>query len=133
MTSPDAVRLAIVGSTKFSNPAAYARARQLINVKIAELRPVAVISGGAAGIDSMAEEVARQWGYHEDHAEKRLIIHRPRHQRWQPDGFKDRNLLIANDCTHLLAIRCKQSTTYGSGWTADRAEELGKTVWRERL
>jgi predicted Rossmann fold nucleotide-binding protein DprA/Smf involved in DNA uptake len=129
----ECVRLAIVGSTKFADPGAYGKARQLINVWIAELRPVAVISGGAEGIDTMAEEVARQWGYHEHHVEKRLIIHRPKNHRWQPEGFKDRNLLIAHDCTHLLAIRCKQSTTYGSGWTADRAEELGKTVWRERL
>jgi hypothetical protein len=127
------VRLAIVGSVKFSDPGAYGRARQLINVRIAELRPVAVISGGADGIDTMAEEVARQWGFHEDHAEKRLVIYLPKYPRWRPEGYRHRNLLIARDCTHLLAIRCKQSTTYGSGWTADRAEELGKTVWRERL
>lgn len=127
------MRLAIVGSVRFVDPAAPGHARHLINQRIDEHRPAAIISGGAAGIDTTAEEIARLWGYSENNAEKRLVIHRPKNRRWEPDGFKDRNLLIAQECTHLLAIRCRQSVTYGSGWTADQAEKLGKTVWRELL
>lgn len=126
-------RLAIVGSVSFVEPGAAAHAYHLINWRIDELHPAVIISGGAPGIDSAAETIARRWGYSEDNAEKRLIIHRPKNFRWKPDGFQDRNLLIAQDCTHLLAIRCKHSATYGSGWTADRAQEMGRTVWRELL
>lgn len=85
--------------------------------------PDLVISGGAKGIDSLAKVRADIGGIH-------TRIHLPKNNRWKPDGFQDRNLLIAEDCTHLLCIRTSQSTTYGSGWTADRAEEMGKTVWR---
>lgn len=128
------MRLAIVGSTKFADPFAEAIARELINRKLFWFRPAVVISGGAEGVDEMAEQIAWLHGYREgDGAMKPLIIHRPKNRRWQPEGFKERNLRIAEDCTHLLAIRCKRATTYGSGWTADRAEELGKTVWRELL
>lgn len=123
------MRLAIVGSTRFADPGAADVARHIIYQAIWVMKPDVVISGGAVGVDTFGEEIARTAGYSDD----RLIIHRPRNQRWEPDGFKDRNLLIAQDCTHLLAIRCKQSKTYGSGWTADRAEELGKTVWRRFL
>lgn len=128
------MRLAIVGSTKFTDRDAYAKAWDLIGAKLTELQPDAVISGGAEGVDWLASVYAQTMGYSlEAGAAKRLIIHRPNNPRWAPDGYMVRNLLIAEDCTHLLAIRCKQATTYGSGWTADRAAQMGKTVWREYL
>lgn len=128
------MRLAIVGSTKFADPGAYRKAWDIIEAKLTELQPEAVISGGADGVDWMAAVCAQTMGYSlEAGAEKPLIIHYPNNQRWAPDGYMVRNLRIAEDCTHLLAIRCKQATTYGSGWTADRAQQMGKTVWREYL
>jgi len=41
--------------------------------------------------------------------------------------------LIAADCTHLLRVAARSSRTYGSGWTADQAQRLGRLVIRERL
>jgi len=118
----------VVGSTDLLAPGGWDRADWLIRQAIIRLRPAVMISGGAPGIDSLAEYIGGLFGYTE--AAGTMIVHRPRHQRWAPDGFKARNLLIAQDCTHLLRITCYRSRTYGSGWTADRAEEAGAEVAR---
>lgn len=118
------VRLAIVGSTRFAgDPEAAATARRHIADAVAALHPDVVVSGGAKGIDEIAADYAR---------ERRIPVveHLPANRRWAPDGYKDRNLAIAAGCTHLLCIRHERSKTYGSGWTADRAEEMGKHVER---
>jgi predicted Rossmann fold nucleotide-binding protein DprA/Smf involved in DNA uptake len=121
---PESVRLAVVGSTRFAHDMpALGLARDLIVRAVEFYRPDVVISGGAVGIDQLAAEVAGACGIE-------LVEHLPSHQRWQPDGFKARNLAIAHDCTHLLCVRHRASTTYGSGWTADRAQQLGRTVHR---
>jgi len=124
----DGPRLAIVGSTDLLAPGGWDRADWLIRQAIVRLRPDVVISGGAPGIDSLAEYIAGQFGYTE--AAGSMVVHRPQHQRWRPDGFEARNLLIARDCTHLLRISCYRSRTYGSGWTADQAERAGAEVVR---
>lgn len=119
--------LAIVGSTQFVNPDARALAVDIILGVFERQRPDAVVSGGAKGIDTLGVELA-------DAASIPTIVHRPTVRRWAgPGGFRERNLLIARDCTRLLRIVCRESKTYGSGWTADRADELGKAVWRVTL
>lgn len=50
-----------------------------------------------------------------------------------PGGYRERDEKIAQDCTHLLRLACRQATTYGSGWTADRAEQLGRIVVRDSM
>lgn len=120
-------RLAIVGSTAFDRDRkATSAALDIISSAIMHLDPEVVISGGAVGIDSVAAELARSMGYD-------VIEHLPKYRRWKPDGYEARNLRIAQDCTHLLAIRHAASRTYGSGWTADRAGELGKVVYRRTV
>lgn len=116
------MRLAVVGSVNLTLPQ-WELATILIRGVIWDQGPDILISGGAKGIDLTAESCAEDF-------DLPTKIYLPKNQRWKPDGFEDRNLLIAQDCTHLLCIRTSQSTTYGSGWTADRAEEMGKTVWR---
>lgn len=118
------VRLAIVGSTEFARDAAAAEvaAKHIIDA-VTHPSVVVVISGGAEGIDTMAAEAARRFGIE-------VIEHLPKNKRWRPDGYEDRNRLIAKDCTHLLCIRHADSKTYGSGWTADYAEWLGRKVKR---
>lgn len=90
--------------------------------------PDLIISGGAAGVDSWAIEVARELGVPYD-----FRNYLPENPRWQPRGFKARNLKIARTCTRLLAVRSVTSRTFGSGWTAIMAEELGKSVHVELL
>jgi predicted Rossmann fold nucleotide-binding protein DprA/Smf involved in DNA uptake len=115
------VLLAVVGSTNVTDDQVDL-ASKIIRGFYME-RPRMVISGGAVGIDSLAVTIAEYY----DIPTK---LYLPENNRWEPMGFKERNLKIANSCTNLLCIRTSQSTTYGSGWTADRAEEMGKTVWR---
>lgn len=116
------MRLAIVGSVKV-NEAQELIAHCIIRGFLHRFETELVISGGAIGIDTIAEGLADQF-----YIPKQIYL--PEFPRWKPNGYEDRNLKIAEECTHLLCIRTQQSTTYGSGWTADRAEGLGKTVWR---
>lgn len=114
--------LAIVGSTTW--PAGgLLIVRSRIETELDRKRPDEIISGGAIGVDTLAVQVARERG----------IPYReflPAHRRWVPDGFKDRNIKIVNECTRLFAIRSKISRTYGSGWAADEAERRGKLFLR---
>lgn len=116
------MRLAVVGSVKVKTEQA-TLAFKIIEGFVVLEKPSVIISGGAEGIDIIADNVA--WV-----RDIQFIRHLPIHNRWEPEGYKERNTKIAEDCTHLLCIRTQQSTTYGSGWTADLAERLGKTVWR---
>lgn len=118
-------RLAIIGTRRFADPDAERRARAIIRMAVGPLcHGDMVVSGGAkSGVDAWAEEISAELG-------KEIRIYLPEHPRWEPDGYKARNILIARDCTGLLAIRCAHATSYGSGWTADFAEQLGKPVTR---
>lgn len=114
------VRLAIVGSRKWTD-AGEKIARWAISEALDRHRPAVVISGGAAGVDTWTEEAAKA-------RDIPFVAHLPERNTWP--AYKARNLVIAQDCTHLVSIRSALSTTYGSGWTADQAEKLGKTVER---
>lgn len=121
------IRLAIVGTRVLAHPQDRARAARSIEYSILVLRPDVIISGGAAGIDRIAELTAPDFGFTEENG--KLIVHRPTVKRFHgPGGFRERDGVIAADCTHLLRIACRTATTYGSGWTADQAKRLGKTV-----
>lgn len=115
--------LAVVGSTRFANGRWLAIAAARILEAFDRLNPIRVVSGGAEGIDQLGAALARA-------RRLEVIAFLPEHPRWEPDGYKARNLLIVDACTHLLAVRCAESKTYGSGWTADRAEEAGRRVAR---
>jgi hypothetical protein len=121
-------RLAIVGSTKFIEPLALEIAESVIDLLIVRTEPDVIISGGAEGIDTLARQVASSFAY--TISAGTFVEHLPAHRRWEPEGFKDRNQRIVDDCTVLLAIRCHAPKTYGSGWTADQAERQGKRVIR---
>ncbi len=129
------MRLAIIGSQSFSEIWKESVAGNLIRsfLGFQETEIEVIISGGCpTGVDAMAERLAHWYGFTEDQGD--LVIHRPSELKWESAyGFKARNLAIAEDCTHLLCIRDRDSRTYGSGWTADKAEELGKHVWRFAL
>lgn len=116
------MKLAIVGSTRFVNPFGEAVARNVIEGLVGGLYLTdTVVSGGAVGVDSWAAEAAETAGI----SVKEFI---PLNKRWAPHGYQERNLLIAQECDALVRIYCAESRTYGSGWTADRAFDLGKPV-----
>lgn len=111
--------LAVVGSARFACRDGVEIARRIVAAEITERRPDLVVSGGAVGVDSIAAAVARAAGVE-------VTEFLPRHRRWEPEGFKARNIVVAGACTRLLAIRCAESRTYGSGYTRDLAGKQGK-------
>lgn len=124
--------LAIVGSAPrydkpaFVCPSGLAIAAKQIEIVLTMLTPDRVISGGADGVDDLAEQAAMTHGipFH-------AIRPRGRYPTWDSvGGYQERNEQIAQECTRMLRIACAHSRSYGSGWTADRAEELGKPVQR---
>ncbi len=116
--------LAIVGSVEFVCPAGEAIARQLVVEELTTRRPDKVVSGGAAGVDTIADEEAAK-------VDVPFAAFPPKERRWDgPNGFKARNIVLSNACTRALRIVCAKSRTYGSGWTCDRAERQGKPVRR---
>lgn len=114
---------AIVGSEYWPNSSYEDMIKDLIRVRLEAQQPDRVVSGGANGVDRWAVEVARELGI----AIEQIL---PKRRQWVPDGFRDRNMAIAQTCTRLLAIRSKSARRYGSGWTADYAEGLGRPVER---
>jgi hypothetical protein len=119
--------LAVVGTRTLGCRGDQQRAALRITWSISKLCPDVVISGGAKGVDSIAERVALDMGYSEDDGTLRL--YRPTvHQFHGPGGYRERDALIAANCTHLLRIHCILALSYGSGWTADEARRLGRTV-----
>lgn len=126
------IRLAIVGTRVLACAGDRDRAAGRIEWSIRRLRPDVVISGGAAGIDTLAADVAGTLGYTE--AAGTLVIYAPRVRRFHgPGGYRERDQIIAEQCTHLLRLACWKATTYGSGWTADHAESIGRHVVRHAL
>lgn len=124
------MRLAIVGTRILACPGD----KQRVTVRILQVldrsHPDVVITGGASGVDTLAEYAAIMKGYTEENG--RLIVHRPARRSFHGiGGYRHRDGLIAADCTHLLRLACRKATTYGSGWTADEAERLRKEVTRE--
>lgn len=115
----DGIRLAIVGSTE---PTDGQMARVLVRMAIYYFQPVEIVSGGASGVDTMAEEEAKVYDIP-------FIGFPPKHKRWKPEGFQERNMQIAQYCTHLIRIANRNSRTYGSGWTHDYAKKIGKKVY----
>lgn len=124
--NPNGPILAIVGSRKFLNPNAYSLALGIIHRALTVVQPRKVISGGADGMDRFGETLALLSGF-----EFEAFL--PRCPRWEPDGYKERNIMIATACTHLLCIRCQGSATAGSAFTADAAESMGRAIQRVTL
>lgn len=132
--------LALVGSRDVPRYAA----ESLIKQAILEHKPTLVVSGGARGIDTFSREIAQEMGV-------TVFEFIPETPAWEappkatapvevptdfgmritvPGGFRARNEAVADTCTCLERLYSRTTTTYGSGWTADHAEKLGKNVTR---
>src|ERR1051326_2483382 len=111
--------LAIVGSRDLDGNA---MAWQTLEAVLDELKPSLLISGGAGGIDSMAEESAKARGIP-------TCIFLPEKPLGWP-SYRARDLLIAEGCDMCVRIYSNTTKTYGSGWTVDQAEKMGKQVRR---
>jgi len=137
--------LAIVGSRDVPDY----QSSSLVKQAILEHKPKLVVSGGAVGVDSIAVVVARELGIP-------TMEFLPEMQTWDytgaglmkepievfdengvqikmPGGFKQRNIKVAEICDCLVRISSATTKTYGSGWTADYAERIGKRVHRHTV
>lgn len=100
--------------------------KRICNREIFDYQPIKLYSGGAVGVDKIAVGCAAvlQVDWEE---------YLPTDEDLELTGFaryKPRNMKLAAICDRLVCIRSIQSRTYGSGWTADYAEKLGKQVER---
>lgn len=120
---PGGCILAIVGSLKLEgNTEAY----QIICQVFDQHQPRWFVSGGADGIDKMAEAEADRRGMQDS-----KTIHYPEKKGWH--WYKKRDLLIAQQAECCVRIFSGTARTYGSGWTTNKAEELGARVWRFKV
>lgn len=108
------MKLGIVGHAqeKFTS-ATETEARRAIRVAIRTRNPDAIVSGHSpmGGVDIYAEEIAADMGIP-------TIIHAPKSRRWDgPDGFKARNLRIAEDSDEVLVVVCR---SYPAGFKGMR-------------
>jgi predicted Rossmann fold nucleotide-binding protein DprA/Smf involved in DNA uptake len=117
--------LAIVGSVELNQPQRLT-VMWLVDAVLTAKKYSAIVTGGAQGVDDIGAFTANRLGIV-------VMTEAPDVHAWDPPGqrgFKARNEDIAKICDELLMIRSQQSRTYGSGWTADYAESLGKIVRR---
>lgn len=115
------MRLAIVGSRLFDKyPTDKDFAAKYIQWVLDKYKPEVVISGGAIGIDQLAATLAA-------FEDIQVIEFLPKAKNWP--AYKERDKLIAEDCTHLLALIHRKSRTQGAAWTARYAQSIGKKVY----
>lgn len=99
----------------------------IIEKVIERLKPDKVGSGGAIGTDTHVELYCKT----HDIPFKRFP---PQIKRWNDHmgktGFKSRNMEMAKWGDHGIRIASRRSNTYGSGWTIDQMEKMGKPVDR---
>src|SRR5260370_27628766 len=115
--------LAIVGTRGFGSSKGLVYAQQIITYELKDSLWESFVTGDAPGIDRMTKNVS-------DRLNRECLVLVPTSRCWDPEGYKARNILIAEKCDELLCIRDPGSSTYGSGWTADYCETLGKPVTR---
>lgn len=114
------MRLAIVGSVALGDSE---EAKRIVEEVLDKYQPTEVVSGGALGVDTLAAEAATRRGIP-------TCIFLPEVAQWgnrgKLRGYMSRNREIAERCERLVRIAWSRSKSYGSGWTRDRAAELGK-------
>lgn len=119
-------KLAIVGSRSLENSVEATQLIQkiLMKAKVYTGNDLEIVSGGAIGIDLMAENMAKDFGI-------RVKLFRPKGVGWK--FYKARNDQIAEYCDELVCIRDPNSRTHGCLYTARKAEELGKKVEKHSI
>ena len=80
-----------------------------------------IISGGAEGVDTFAQEFARKYG------NKMIIIH-PDPTKLSPERYYERNKKIALECEFMIVFNLDNNPRSGSFNAMNQAKGLGKEV-----
>jgi hypothetical protein len=116
------MRLAIIGNRNFTDEARFEKCVAEALATWECERPDKIVSGGARGADSLAEQWARRNGF----AEEDIIVHAA---NWKRDGKAAgiiRNYDIVRDATHFLAFPSRSGR--GTQHTIGVAQGKGKPV-----
>lgn len=103
------MKLAIVGSRNFTNYELFKEKVQEFLLKWKEsdqeldIDSLKVVSGGAKGTDSLAEQWAK-----EKQCEKKIFY--PDWKRWGRGAGPKRNTQIVEECTHMIAFPSKSGS-----------------------
>jgi hypothetical protein len=111
--------LAIVGTRYFQYSRSLLYAKLIIRQEVTSGEWESIVTGDAAGIDQLTDQICAETGV----PCKSYI---PESRQWEPRGYKARNMLVAEAADAMLCIRDPNSLTYGSGWTANYFNSLGK-------
>lgn len=90
------MKLAIIGSRSFND-------YKLMCIEADRLKPDTIISGGAAGADTLAKRYAKERNLP-------IIEHVPNYQKYGRRAPLERNKLIIQECDQVLAFRINQSS-----------------------
>lgn len=102
----------------------------IIEGVIERLKPEVVGSGGALGTDTHTEIYCRT---HNIKFKKFPPQVRRWHDHMGKTGFKSRNMKMAKWGDKGIRIASRRSKSYGSGWTIDQMEKMGKVVERHEV
>ena len=80
-----------------------------------------IISGGATGVDTFAQQFAKTKGCD-------MIIYYPKYSKPSPDRYFDRNKQIAEECDVLIAFDKGSSSGSGTLNTINHAKRNGKKI-----
>lgn len=110
--------LAIVGGRDFND---YSRFSKIVDdyIRLIGVQPSVIVSGGANGVDSMAERYARE---HEIHT----LIFKPEYEKYRRAAPLKRNTQIIETASHVLALPTK--TSRGTYDSINKAKKLGKII-----
>jgi len=89
------MKVAIVGTSHALTENEERDIRQFCAMVLKEEHTDILVSGGARGVDSIAEEVAQGLGI-------QLEVHLPKSMKWE--DYKKRNIEIAESCDKLICI-----------------------------
>ena len=134
------MRIAIVGAiliTPEERKSITKSIKNLLNTYKVKHDMLTVVSGGARGVDGIAEDIAKEWKID-------TLIFPAETLHWEDEGvkkgFKSRNTQIAENCDILYCFpRIRKDTDCyhcgtdkhqagGGCWTAKKAKEFGKKI-----
>lgn len=108
------MKVAIVGSRSFDNYELLKQTIEKLDFSVTQ-----IISGGAKGADSLAEQLAKEFDIP-------IIIHRPEWSKYGKAAGVVRNKQIIDDCEYCLVFWDQKS--YGTKSSIDYCVKTGKPV-----